>query len=423
MKYILFSTALGLVFQSNLWASQLGEVLQETLTHPQIEAMQTLKSAAQAQHDAATGRYFGAAVASTGWHRYEGPRVVGVFVPGQPGQPLSSNRVVQSGVNYSLPVDLFGVIAANRERARQDVATAGLLAQQQTLFKLHQSASAYLTLRALLKQREALATYRQRVEATIQRVRQEVELGKTAGVDARYAESELARLVADEAVLQGNVGQAQADLAEASGRENFLPGFAAIPVPAWEETVFAETIPARLAQTREGAARAQAEEGRRALLPQVSLDANYFRNSGGGDDRDTWAFGGVISLPLGVAQYRQADAQRLAAQAAVDQSRAALRDAERQLAGLRAAYSSAVADIQALEKEIAYREEVAAVQREMQRLSSQTLENLFRHERDLLDAQFRRAQSQARALLSWSAAQVIAGMPAETYIAKLDAKQ
>lgn len=423
MKNIIVSFAAGLLLHTGAWASELGDVLRETLRHPQIEAAQAAKGAAQAQQDAATGRYMGAAVASAGWHRYEGARVVGVFVPGQPGVPLASNRIVQSGVNYSLPVDLFGVIAANRERAKHDVAASELVLQQQTLFKLHQAASAYLALRALLMQREALGFYRHRVEATIRRVMQEVELGKSAGVDARYAESELARLVADEAVLQGNIAQVQADLAEASGRESFLPHAKNVPLPGWEETAFSETIPARLAQAREGAARAQADEGRRALLPQVSLDANYFRNSGGGDDRDTWAFGGVISLPLGATQYHQADAQKLTARAAADLARAALRDAERQLAALRAGYASAKADIQAMEKEIAYREEVVAVQREMQRLGSQTLENLFRHERDLLDARYRLALSQARAQISWSAAQVIAGISAETYIAKLDAKQ
>ena len=380
------------------------------------------KEAAQAQQNAATGRYLGAAALLSGWHRYEGLRVVGAYVPGQPGLPLVSERVTQAGVNYNLPVDLFGVIAAGRERAKQDVAVAELAARQQTLLKLHQTASAYLTLRATLKQREALVFYRSRVEATHKRIRQEVELGKTAGVEARYAESELARLSADETLLNGNIAQAQADLLEASGSEKFVPKFTPVAIPAWEEVAAAQTLPVQIAVAREGASRAQADEGRRALLPSVSLDANYFRNRGGGDERDTWAFGGMVSLPLGVTQYQQSAVQKLNAQAAAEQSRAALRDTERQLSSLRATYDSAVADVRAMEQEIAYREEVAATQREMQHLGSQTLENLFRHERDLLDAQFRLAQSQARAAVAWSAAQVITGSTSETYIARMDAK-
>lgn len=422
MKPIKTAIACFSFLSSSLCAGELGEVLAATLQHPQIQAAGMQREAAQAQQDAATGRYFGGATLSSGWHRYEGQRVVGVFVPGTPGLPLVSERIVQSGVNYNLPVDLFGVIAAGRERARQDVAVAALSARQQALLKLHQAAGAYLSLRALLKQRASLALYRSRVEATLHRMRQEVELGKTAGVEARYAESELARLMADEAALNGNVAQTQADLREASGRENFIPAFGQIVIPDWEDLAAAQTLPAQIAQSREEAARAQAAEGRRALLPSVSLDANYFRNRGNGDDRDTWAFGGVVSLPLGVTQYRQAAAQKFNAQAAAEQSRAALRDAERQLASLRAVYDSALADMRAMEREIAYREEVATVQREMQRLGNQTLENLFRHERDLLDAHFRLAQSQARAAVAWSAAQVIGGLPTETYIAKMDAK-
>jgi len=223
-------------------------------------------------------------------------------------------------------------------------------------------------------------------------------------------------------VLSGALIQAQADLEEAGSREKFLPTRADIPVPAWEDATPDATLPARIAQARSEAARAQADESRRALLPLLSLDANYFRNVGGGDHRDTWAVGGMVSLPLGVTQYRQADAQRLNARAAAEQSEAAARDSARQLANLRASYDVAAADALAVEKEVAYREQVAAVQREMQRLGSQTLENLFQHERNLLDARYRLAQAQARAGATWSAAQVLTGLPTENYIARMDAK-
>lgn len=425
IKHYLVPTGLAVLM---LWpglavqAGELGDLLQAALLHPQARAAESQAEAARAQKDAATGRYFGSAALSAGWHNYEGQRVVGVYTPGTPGAPLISDRISQAGLTYSLPVDLFGVIAANRERAQHDLDAAELLARQQTLLKLHQTASAYLTLQALLKQREALVLYRQRVAATHRRIKKEVELGKAAGVDARYAESELARLVADEAVLNGALIQAQADLEEAGSREKFLPTRADIHVPAWEDATSDATLPARIAQARREAARAQADESRQALLPALSLDANYFRNVGSGDYRDTWAVGGVVSLPLGVSQYRQADAQRLNARAAAEQSEAATRDSTRQLANLRAAYDAAIADALAMEKEAAYREQVAAVQREMQRLGNQTLENLFQHERNLLDARFRLAQARARAGAAWSAAQVLTGLPTENYIARMDAK-
>ena len=372
--------------------------------------------------DAATGRYFGSATVSAGWHRYEGQRVVGVYTPGQPGLPLTSDAIGQAGINYSLPVDVFGVIAANRQKAQQDLASAELLARQQTLLKLHQAGSDYFSLQALLSQKEALALYRRRVEATQARIGKEVELGKAAGVDASYAESEVMRLTADETALQGAIAQTQADLQEASGVENFLPKTSVLALPEWEDTAPEQTLPAQLAQTREEAARAQANENRRALYPAVSLDANYFRNQGNGDNRDTWAVGGVVSLPLGVSAYKQAQAQSLNARAAAEQKQAALRDSARQLASLKSAYQSARADMAAMEKEIAYHEQLVAVQREMQRLGSQTLENLFRHERDLLDARYRLALSRARAAAAWSSAQVLAGMAPENYIARWEPK-
>jgi outer membrane protein TolC len=425
IKHYLVPTGLAVLM---LWpalavqAGELGDLLQAALLHPQARAAASQAEAAQVQKDAATGRYFGSGALSAGRHNYEGPRVVGVYTPGTPAVPLISDRISQAGLAYSLPVDLFGVIAANRERAQRDLDAAELLARQQTLLKLHQTASSYLTLQALLKQREALALYRQRVEATHSRIKKEVELGKAAGVDARYAESELARMVADEAVLNGALIQAQADLEEACSRDKFLPTRDDIHVPAWEDAAPDATLPARIAQARSEAARAQADESRRALLPSLSLDANYFRNVGGGDYRDTWAVGGVVSLPLGVTQYRQADVQRLNARAAAEQSEAAARDSARQLANLRAAYDAAAADALAMEQEVAYREQVAAVQREMQRLGSQTLENLFQHERNLLDARYRLAQARARAGVTWSAAQVLTGLPTENYIARMDAK-
>jgi outer membrane protein len=403
-------------------AGELGNMLQLTLQHPQVRAAATQTETAQELTEAASGRYWGNAVLSTGWHRYEGQRVVGVYTPTTPMIPLISDRIIQTGVGYSLPVDVFGVIAANKERAQHDLRAAELVERQQTLLKLHQAATAYSTLQSLLKQKDALVLSKKRVDATYQRVRKEFELGKAAGVDARYAESEVARLGADEAVLEGALSQAQADFAEATGQTKFLPTVGDIRIPSWDAPAEA-SLAVQIAQAKQQSAQAQADESRRALLPSFSLDTNYFRNSvPGGDHRNTWAIGGVLSLPLGVSQYRQAGAQKLAAAAAMQQSEAAVRDSDRQLASLRATYDSALADAAAMQKEVAYREEVAHVEQNMQRLGNQTLENLFRHERDLLDARYRLAQAQGRAAAAWSAAQVVIGLPVETYIAQLDAK-
>ena len=407
---------------SSAMAGELGDLLRNSLQHPQVRAAANQTEAAQAQSDAATGRYFGSAIIAAGWHGYEDKRVVGLYAPGAPILPLVSDRIVQSGVNYSLPVDVFGVIAANQERAGHDLRAAGLLGRQQALLKMHQAATAYLTLQSLLKQREALMLSRKRVEITYQRVRREFELGKAAGVDARYAEAELARLNADEAVLTGAMAQAQADFAEATGRSQFLPTVSKIHVPRWE-TGSDDSLAVQIAEARQQSAQALADESRRSLFPTFAIDANYFRNSvPGGDHRDTWAIGAVVSVPLSVSQRRQVSAQEFTAAAAADQREAAARDAERQLASLRAAHESGLADAAAMESEVSYREEISHVQQTMQQLGNQTLENLFRHERDLLDARYRLAQASARAAAAWSAAQVVNGLAPEVYISQMDAQ-
>lgn len=411
-----------MAFSADAMAAELAALLQTVLLHPQMRAASIQTEAARAQRDSASGRYFGAATWSAGWHRYEDRRIVGVYTPGTSMVPLSSERILQSGVSYSLPVDLSGVIAANVERAGHDLRASRLLARQQTLLKLHQAASAYIALQGFLEQRAALTLSRRRIDATYRRVRKEFDLGKAAGIDLRYAESELARLNADDAVLDGAMAQAQADIAEATGRAGFVPASGVIQVPPWGAPSD-DALPVQIALARQRSADALARESRRALRPSLTLDANYARGGApGGGHRDTWAVGGVLSLPLGVAQYRQADAQSLAAAAAAEQSVAARRDAERQVASLRAVYDAALADAASVEREVRYRDEVVQIQQRMQQLGGQTLENLFRQERDLREARYRLALAEGRAATAWSATQVLTGLPVDRYIAQMDSK-
>lgn len=406
-------------------AGELADLLAATLNHPQVEATRLQRQSAEAQAAAQDGRRWGQGGVSAGWRRYEGPHVLGYYAPGTGPLPPTDRDIASLGVNWSLPVDLAGVIAAGRERARGDLAAARLAETQQQLLKLHQAASAWLNLQALGERSKALAAYRRRVEATHARLTQEIHLGKTAAVEGKNADSELARLAAEQAALDGRILEARASLAEASGREvsrevERMSGD--IGVPAWMDSPPESTLPARLADSRAEAAAAQSREARRALYPRLDLVADYNEHFGAGTNRDTWSVGLAASLPLGATPYRSAEAQALAAEAVGAGREAARREATRQLASLKAAYDAAQADAAAVDQEIAYREDVVRVQHEMARLGAQTLENLFRHERDLLDARSRRAEAQARAASAWSAAQVVIGTPPETYIASLDPK-
>lgn len=401
-------------------AGELGDLLWAALEQPAVKAVNSEVDAARAQKEAATNRYFGSGSLSYGWHRYENLRVVGFLVPGGP-PALLSDKIDQSGLNYSVPIDLFGVLSAGQAKARQDLVVARLQAEQQSLFKLHQTATAYYALQALLAQKKALGTYRNQIESAYLRIKNEVDLGKAPGVEAKYAESEIARLEADEETLRAAVQQYQAELEETTGTTSFTPKLTAPRIPKWEVVVSASLLPLKIAEARQASARAYAEEGKRSLLPSISLDASYYHIAvPGGDYREIWDVGGIITLPLDAQQYKKAQARDYSSEAASEQSQATLREAMRQAVHLRTTYDSALSDAHAMEKEVAYREQVVTVEREMQRLGNQTLENLFRHEHDLLEAQYRLAQAKATAAGAWSAMQTIAGTSPEAYISEVD---
>ncbi len=422
-RHVLFTLLASLLWESgSARGGELGELLRAALGNPSVSASRSLAEGAEAQAGAARGRYLGQAQISYGRHHYEGPRVVGYYAPGTLPAPLLANTVDVTGFSYVLPIDIFGQVSAAVDKAGGEAEAARLSFRRQQLAKLHQTLGDYYTLQALERRREAMSAYRGWVEATVKRLDAEVKLGRAAPVQARYAQSQLARLQSDETQLTGDIAATQANLAEATGQADFLPRAATVPLPSWRDAPAEETLTAKTAKARESSAQAAAREARSNLLPQVALDAAYSYNAApGGDNRETWGYGATISLPLGVAAFRQADAARANAMAAQDTTRATLREAESAIRALRAQYDAARSETTALEKEVGYREEVVKVEREMQQLGNQTLENLFRHEDDLLEARTRLAQAQARVAASWSGMQMLAGTDPDAYIAALDA--
>ncbi len=422
---LLALVAAGATAVANVGGAQAGELadlLRATLDHPRANARAGDVAAAGDDLKAAEARYYGQGSLQAGLTRFEHPRVVGMFTPGVDFLPADTSRdIARAGVNYSLPVDVFGVIAKARKRAESNLQAARLNAAQDRLSRLHQTASAWFRLQALVRQSEALGKLKASVTAFRDRLVKEVALGKSARVNQRLAESEYQRVLADEAQLTAQVESTLAELEEASGQRR-RPADTAIPLPAWREPALAETLPVKLAATRASAARARAEESRRGNRPQLSLNGSWFDQHGGGADNAVWEAGVQLSVPLTPSGWRSTDAESARARVAEDERRAAERDTVKQLATLKAAYESARVGVTALEAEATYRTEVVAVEREKTRLGAQTLENLLRTERDLLDAEYRLASSRAQAAYAWSAAQVLAGSPEAEYIEALDAK-
>ncbi|MGQ9862036.1 MAG: TolC family protein [Thiobacillaceae bacterium] len=406
---------------STAQAGELADMLRASLDHPRAAARAADVAAAGDDLQAADARYYGQGSLVAGLSRYEHPRVVGIFTPGDPTPADTSRDIARAGVVYSLPIDLFGVVAKARERGESNLQAARLSQTQDRLARLHQTAAAWFRLQALARQAEALGKLKASVTAFRDRLVKEVALGKSARVNHRLAESEYQRVLADEAQLAAQVNTALAELEEASGQRR-LPAEAIIPLPAWREPVLAEALPVKLAAARAAAARARAEEARRGNRPQLSLNGSWFNQHGDGADNAVWEAGVQVALPLTPSGWRSTDAAAARARAAEDERRAVERDTAKQFASLKAAYDSARASVTALEAEAAFRTEVVAVEREKTRLGAQTLENLLRTERDWLDAEYRLAASRAQAAYAWSAAQVLAGTPEPDYIETLDPK-
>lgn len=400
-------------------AGELADLLHASLEHPRAAARAGDVTAAGEDLKATEARYYGQGSLVAGLTRYEHPRVVGMFTPGDPTPADTSRNIARAGVVYSLPVDVFGVLAKARERAESNLQAARLIAAQDRLSRLHQTASTWFRLQALSRQSEALGKLKASVTASRDRLVKEVTLGKSARVGQRLAESEFQRVLADEAQLQAQVDTALAELEEAAGASR-RPADANIPLPLWHEASLAETLPVKLAATRAASARARADESRRGNRPQLSLNGSWFDQHGSGADNAVWEAGVQLAVPLTPSGWRQSDAEMARARGAEDERRAVERDTAKQLASLKAAYDSARATVAALEAESVYRTEVVTVEREKTRLGAQTLENLLRTERDLLDAEYRLASSRAQAAYAWSAAQVLAGAPEAEYIEKLE---
>lgn len=402
-------------------AGDLGDLLHASLDHPRAAAHAGDVVAAGADLKAAEARYYGQGSLLAGLSRFEHARVVGAYTPGDPTPADVSRDIARAGVIYSLPIDVFGVVAKARERAEDNLQAARLIETQDRLTRMHQAAAAWFRLQALARQAQALGKLKASVTAFHERLTKEVALGKSPRVSLSLAESEYQRVLADEAQLAAQVDTALAELEEASGQRR-RPAEAAIAQPAWREVALAETLPVKLAAIRAAGARARAEESRRGLWPQLSLNGSWFDQHGGGADNAVWEAGVQLAVPLTPSARRQSDAEAARARVAEDERRATERETAKQLAILKAAYDSARATVAALESESAYRTEVVTVEREKTRLGAQTLENLLRTERDLLDAEYRLASSRAQVAYAWSAAQALAGAPESEYIETLDPK-
>jgi outer membrane protein TolC len=401
-------------------ASDLGDLLRATLEHPSVAARTEETIAARQELSAASRRYLGSGALNAGVVRYEDQRFIGALSPTTLAAPPFDRTSTRYGISYSVPLDLFGAISAARQAAQSSLESAQLVERQQALLKLHDATTAYVRLQALQQEAAALNAQQQRVISTLERVRQEVKVQLAAGVDLKLAESEMARIRSDDVRLRGSIEETRAALAEAAGRSMEVQQHQAIRIPDWPTADSEEALPLRLARAEAVAAKAQADEARRALLPSIAAVGDYSQFSGTQGVPDIWSVGAMITVPIDTSANRRTGALDARARAAARRETAAAGELTRQWAVLKAAYDSAVADIAATREEVGARREIVSVQTELQRVGLTSMEDLLRQQRDLVDSESREAQAQARAVTAWSAAQVLLGAEPSAYISQLE---
>lgn len=418
-----WSALLGLSLAGLSEANELSDLLQSTLKNPAIAARDLQLQAATDDASAANMRYFGQASVFAGQSRYDSPRIVGIFAPGVTPLPVPvSQDITQYGVNYHLPVDVFGSIAAERKQAQAGKATAQLLERQETLLRLHQTLGAYVRLQALAAQSQALQAEQKQLEVYANRVREEVKLGRTARLDLSLVQSDLARLAAQEAIFEGNQ---RAALAVIKASANVIVPLTStiISVPALQNTDTLASLPVLLAKEQKKSTEAAAQKAQRSLLPAISVDSQYAGYNGAGiatQPHNVWSVGLNVNIPIDPVGVKNASAASRRAQVAENQLQAVQADTIAQVAALEANYQSAIANARALAIEVSHLQEVVAVEREKWQLGASTMDALLYQERNLLDVQYAYADARAQAATAWSGMQILLGTPSSEYIHSLE---
>ncbi len=416
------SVLLGFALTGTAHASELTDLLQHTLENPAIAASDLQSQAAGKDVSAANLRYLGQANLFSGSYRYNMPRVVGIFTPGVTPFPVpASQDITQYGASYHLPVDVFGVIAAERKQAQAGNTTAQLLARQETLLRLHQTLAAYVRLQALAAQSRALSAEQKQLETYAKRVREEVKIGRTAGLDLSLVQSDLSRLAAQQTIFDGNQFAALAAL-KASANMVATTIAEKIVVPELQNNNVQASLPVALAKAQETAAEALAQEAHRSLLPAFSIDTQYDNYDGALVQRHAWVLGLNMNIPLDPGGIQRASASMQRARAAKEQLLAVQADTISQISALEANYQSSIGNARALASEVEHRQEVVDVEREKWRLGAGTLDELLYEERNLLDAQYTLADASALAATAWSGMQILLGTPSDKYIDSLGVK-
>ena len=400
-------------------AESLPDLLQSVLDHPSIQARRAQSMAAEYQVKAESAKYFGSGSLGATETHFGDDQFMGAFTPASFRNPSFTQNQLEYGANYSLPIDLTGIISANRARAQSDLTIAHLLERQEILMKLHQTLTAWVRLQAISEKKHALNLEQQRVSSTVKRINGEVQAGLLPISDLTLAQSETARNNADQVHLQGERSQLIAMLEDMAGHPIDMSAVdnpaSKIRIPSWLVESDHSNILTQIAAQKEISAEQSALVSSRSLLPSLTANAGYTRYNGGGLSENNWYVAARISLPINPSAWHQRDAANALAAAARESKQATERESIRNTMQLKANYETAAAEIKALQQEAKYRQAIVAVQDELAKVGNITTEDVLRHERDLISTVSKLADAKADAITAWSAEQVLNGQDPQSY--------
>jgi len=317
---------------------------------PDVLAAQAAQHQSEAQVEQARAAWFGKVDAYASSQHFNDPRLTRPITqpPTVALYPFGSDQFGY-GVDFLLPLDISGQIAAEVDSARSRASGARWSADDVRLRALLQGATLYRNLQALAGQRAALDRQRESLEASERVAQIGLKVGNIARVYLLRVQAAAAEVRASLANVQGQQSKLRAQLAALMGVADFSAptdtsgagpsAFAANPnvTPPGVEA----------AQNALQASQSKVQAAQRAQYPQLVVTGGWNHNAIQWDTRpvDTWQIivGVRLNLWSGGAQRSAIDAAR----AAEDEARQRLQGAED---NLRAAREGAMAQWNAQEQ-------------------------------------------------------------------------
>lgn len=384
---------------------ELGQILATIAARsPEVLAAEAARAQAEAQARQARGAWFGTVDAYALSQHYNDQRLTRTITqpPDVANYPFASDQFGY-GLDFQLPIDLSGKIAAEVDAAKSRAAGAGFGAADTRLRTLLQGATLYRNLQALTGQRAALERQLEALDASRRVAKTGLKAGNIARVNLLRVQAALADLQAQIAGVEGQRQSLRAELAALMGVAAFagavqVPAAGPVAPPA-DPDLMPPGI--RAAQSALQASQATLRSARRAQYPQFAATGGWNRNAIQWDERaeDTWQVG--LSMRVNLWSGGVQKSTIAAARAAEEEAQQRLQSAQNTL---RAAREGAFARWQAQAQVWRAAESGLRAAAESARIEHSRFANGLGSATDLIDAEAALARARAGvtgALAGW----------------------